>query len=248
MQQCRWLRYTAAVVPRRSPSCVCCPAMCCAVLFWCRLLELVTESLGLVDASFQRSLPSIISWLHGERKACSSRQSQLKSWYSRLLFLLSRCSRLLTTDEEGVDAAGSGSAAQIDGGTAAAAITAMLGSSQGCSAASSSQVSPKILQLLGRSAPFLGGVGAALGGDERSSSAVAAVAPAGSGTDASSGVSVGAAAASSGRGGLCAQQQLGGCSSAGGSEEAGSQASRGHRARRRSALGEPGYATSAHSD
>jgi len=75
-----------------------CPFVCAVPL--ARLLDLVVESLGLQDAAFQHSLPAIIAWLHGQRKRSSSSQAQLKSWYSRLLFLLSRCSRLLTNDDD----------------------------------------------------------------------------------------------------------------------------------------------------
>lgn len=58
------------------------------------------EFLSLGDAAFQSSLPEVIKWLHTERASCSTSQARLKSLYSRLLFLLSRCSRLLVSEAE----------------------------------------------------------------------------------------------------------------------------------------------------
>ncbi|WIA44427.1 hypothetical protein OEZ86_007188 [Tetradesmus obliquus] len=66
-----------------------------------RLLQIVLEFPSLSDAAFQDSLPDIISWLHGQRKSCSPHQARLKSCYSRLLFLLSRCSQLVSNGSGG---------------------------------------------------------------------------------------------------------------------------------------------------
>jgi hypothetical protein len=66
-----------------------------------RLLQIVLEFPSLSDAAFQDSLPDIISWLHGQRKSCSPQQARLKSCYSRLLFLLSRCSQIVSNGSGG---------------------------------------------------------------------------------------------------------------------------------------------------
>lgn len=208
-----------------------------------RLLHLVRESLGLEDGEFQHSLPTIISWLHGERKSCSSTsssrsQAQLKSWYSRLLFLLSRCSRLLTTDVPDTSGSGStllsvsaaGAAGQTLSGSssllAAHAQGSPFGGSQLSSTVNSSHASPKVLQLLGIKGPSM-------------SSSPAAAAAAGAAAVRLGGTARVAAAgsnnSSSSRPGSV--QPAGG--SGGGSEAGSSQGgSTSHRARRKSAFGE----------
>lgn len=123
-----------------------------------RLLELVMESLGLQDATFQHSLPAIIAWLHGQRKRSSSSQAQLKSWYSRLLFLLSRCSRLLTNDDNEEYLSSSSSNCPSSGRIAAAGQAAVSQERRVSYSSSSSQcygsnrgpasLSPKLQELL----------------------------------------------------------------------------------------------------
>lgn len=76
------------------------------------------EFLTLGDSAFQSSLPEVIRWLHNQRAGCGSNKACLKSLYSRLLFLLSRCSRLLSSEADqlpAVDARGSAAAASRPG-------------------------------------------------------------------------------------------------------------------------------------
>lgn len=95
------------------------------------------EFLSLKDASFQASLPEVISWLHHERACCSHRQARLKSLYSRLLFLLSRCSRLLISD-----------AGEQPSSNAARVFVAGPRKGDGTSAKKSGRLSLKLRQLL----------------------------------------------------------------------------------------------------
>jgi hypothetical protein len=97
--------------------------MCCLtlklllLLLLCRLLHIVLELPSLSDAAFQDTLPDIIAWLHGQRKSCSPQQARLKSCYSRLLFLLSRCSQLVSNSSGGAERGhSSGSAAAAAAG------------------------------------------------------------------------------------------------------------------------------------
>lgn len=238
------------------PIFLCSALPCCVVP---RLLELVTESLALPDAAFQHTLPTIISWLHTQRKACGNsttnacgassacgnssasgsgdRHVHLKSWYSRLLFLLSRCSRLLTTGDDAAsdgvssssgmfvstcaDDSACGGGALNPKGQGAAGLGSSTQQGNG-SATGTSRVSPKVLQLLWKGA--LAAAGRGLLGTKDSSSGSS-----GSGHDSSTSACTAAAAAAGTVGGGGA-----GDARAEGSSRAGS---RGQRARRRSALG-----------
>lgn len=233
-------------------------ALCFSVLsdavLCCRLLDLVKESLGLADADFQHSLPTIISWLHGERKSCSSSQAQLKSWYSRLLFLLSRCSRLLTDNTDSSAPVSSSSNVLAGPGVGASVGSSRLlqgplgllatSSSQQSSGVCSSHASPKVLQLLGLKAPFVSTAGAfSSAAQPANEPAPAAVLSAGA--EAGAVACDSAREAGSGSSSRPASAQPGDASAAG--SEAGSQGGsragsrqavgRPHRTRRRSALG-----------
>jgi hypothetical protein len=122
----------------------------------------VCELLALGEREFQRSLPGIIEGLHGQRKACGPARQQTKSCYSRLLFLLSRCSRLLTGEEGGSDgvagappgvtaaaaAAAPSDAQQLAGLRTRSAIMGASSSSTGSAFAAASCLNAKLQQLL----------------------------------------------------------------------------------------------------
>lgn len=107
------------------------------------------EALGLHGAAFQESLPAIIAWLHGERKRCSASEMQLKSCYSRLLFLLSRCSRLLTTDDDEHDSGSFDSSPCVFASSTAGAGQTGGGRTQSCKVSRNRVcLNPNLVQLL----------------------------------------------------------------------------------------------------
>lgn len=63
----------------------------------CRLMGVVDDCLQSDASEMRQTVMARVDYLEDQRRSCSS--TAAKALFSRLLFVLSRCSRLLVTDE-----------------------------------------------------------------------------------------------------------------------------------------------------